>query len=99
MLKNAIEKKMKLVSFEGTHIVFAPTDDAEDNLAQKVQASLIKWTGTPWDVEIGSTTAAEPTLQEARDAAIRNHPLVKEALKVFPGAKITQVRPIGGKES
>ncbi|GGY46960.1 DNA polymerase III subunit gamma/tau [Parvularcula lutaonensis] len=97
-LKNAIERKMRLVSFEGQRIVFAPTDDAEDNLAGRIQAALIKWTGAAWDVEVGSATAAEPTLKEQRDAAIQNHPLVKEALKTFPGATIAEVRPIGGKE-
>ena len=100
MLKHDVERCLRLVSFEGTRIVVALTDDADAGLPARLQAALVAWTGAAWDVEIGSATGAEPTLREARDQAIREHPLVREALRAFPGATITEVRPMrGGKES
>lgn len=98
ILKHDIEQRMRLVSFDGTRIVIALTDDADPGIPARLQSALVGWTGAAWDVEIGSATAAEPTLKDARDAAIHNHPLVKEALRTFPGATITEIRPLGGKE-
>jgi DNA polymerase-3 subunit gamma/tau len=99
ILRNAIERKVRLVSLEGTRMVIALTDDAEDTLPGRIQAGLVNWTGQAWDVEVGSSTGAEPTLKEARDKAIAEHPLVREALATFPGATIAQIRPLGGKEN
>ncbi|MEM9839921.1 MAG: DNA polymerase III subunit gamma/tau [Pseudomonadota bacterium] len=99
MLKNAIERQVRLVSLEGTRMVIALTDGSDEGLPNRLQAALIGWTGAAWDVEVGSSTAVEPTLHDARQEAINNHPLVKEALKTFPGATIAEVRPLGGKEN
>ena len=98
ILKKAIEHRARLVSLEGTRLVIALADDADDGLPLQLQRALVSWTSQPWDVELGSSTASEPTLREARDEAIRNHPLVKEALRVFDGAEITEVRPLSRKE-
>lgn len=98
LLKKAIEHRVRLVSLEGTRLVIALADDVDDGLPLQLQRALVSWTGHPWDIELGSNTASEPTLRQARDEAIRNHPLVKEALRVFDGAEITEVRPLGRKE-
>ena len=99
ILRQEIERSVRLVSLEGTRLVIALNDSASSNLAGKIQTGLIQWTGQSWDVEVGSATAAEPTLKEARDKAINEHPLVREALKVFEGATITEVRRLGGEET
>nr|WP_269815612.1 hypothetical protein [Parvularcula mediterranea] len=98
LLRQEIDQKLRLVAFEGTKLTVAVEAGARAGLPGRLQKALIEWTGTTWDVEPGDPMAAEPTLKEAREKAIEEHPLVKEALKTFPGATISQIRPIGGKE-
>nr|WP_305888850.1 hypothetical protein [Parvularcula maris] len=98
ILREEIERFVRLISLKGTKLTAALAEGAQEGLLGKLQAALIGWTGEPWDVERGDPGAAEPTLKEARARAIEEHPLVKEALKVFPGATIAKVRPLGSKE-
>jgi DNA polymerase-3 subunit gamma/tau len=98
ILREQIERFVRPVSLKGTKLTAALAEGAPENLLGKLQAALIGWTGEPWDVERGDPGAAEPTLKEARARAIEEHPLVREALKVFPGATIAKVRPLGSKE-
>ncbi len=99
ILRQEIERFVRLITLEGTKLELALEDGAPSTLTARLQAALINWTGRSWDVEKGDPMKAEPTLKEARERAIAEHPLVREALKVFPGATIAEVRPIGGKET
>ncbi|MEO1657950.1 MAG: DNA polymerase III subunit gamma/tau [Pseudomonadota bacterium] len=94
ILSQQIERSVRLVALDGEKLTVALADDAPEDLPSRIQAGLINWTGGTWDVVLGDAEAAEPTLREARDRAIEEHPLVKEALKTFPGATIAQVRPL-----
>jgi len=94
VLSQQIEHAVHFIALEGETLTIAMGDAAPGDLAQKIQAGLIAWTGGAWDVVLGDVGSAQPTLREARTQAIENHPLVREALKTFPGATISQVRPI-----
>ncbi|MEM7739210.1 MAG: DNA polymerase III subunit gamma/tau [Pseudomonadota bacterium] len=94
VLSQHIEHSVHLINLKGETLAIALGDAAPADLAQKIQAGLIAWTGAAWDVVVGDATTAEPTLREARARAIEEHPLVREALKTFPGATISQVRPL-----
>ncbi|MXN66842.1 DNA polymerase III subunit gamma/tau [Stappia sp. GBMRC 2046] len=96
-LKVAIERNMRLVSFEPGRIEFQPTPDADADLAGNLGRKLTEWTGTRW-ICIVSRTQGRPTLHEEREANkrqlltdARSEPLVAELLAAFPGAEIVNV--------
>ncbi|NRG16559.1 DNA polymerase III subunit gamma/tau [Rhizobiales bacterium] len=96
-LKVAIERNMRLVSFEPGRIEFQPTPDADADLAGNLGRKLTEWTGTRW-ICIVSRTQGRPTLFEEREANkrqlltdARSEPLVAELLAAFPGAEIVNV--------
>jgi DNA polymerase-3 subunit gamma/tau len=87
-----------LVSYEPGKIEVNLDSGAPASLAGKVSEKLTEWTGTRWVIAI-STKPGMPTLgkqaQQAKDeekAAAAEHPVVKAALQVFPGATILEVR-------
>jgi DNA polymerase-3 subunit gamma/tau len=52
---------------------------------------LKEWTGAQWVVVVNAVGGAA-TLRDARYAEVMEHPLVKAALDIFPGAEITAIR-------
>ena len=98
ILKAKVEKFVRLVSFADGRIAaaFAPGANPKE-IISGLQDRLKRWTGRSWLIDT-QTAGGAPSVAEAREAqreatftAISQHPLVKAALEIFPGAKITDV--------
>ena len=89
--------RVHLVHFQPGHIAFRAEDDAPGDLANKVSRFLNEWTGGNWLVSLSDEAGAE-TLGDQRRAAAEikrgeaiGHPLVQEALAMFPGATVEAI--------
>ena len=94
-------KDVHLVHFEPGRIEIRLGKGAPPRLPNQLGEFLSNAAGTRWVVSVSDNEGA-PTLQaqaEARDAGRRQeaaeHPLVREVLDTFPGAKIRAVRDLG----
>ena len=94
-------KDVHLVRFEPGRIEIRLGKGAPTRLPNQLGEFLTKAAGTRWVVSV-SDNEGEPTLQaqaEARADGLRQeaaeHPLVREILDTFPGAKIRAVRDLG----
>jgi len=83
-----------LVRFEPGRLELRPSVRASPNLCNRVGELLTAWTGQRWIVSV-SNEAGEPTLRAQSDARAEaahqkalEHPIVKRALAVFPGAVV-----------
>ncbi len=106
-LKIAIERQLRLVSFQPGHIEVALAPNAPKTISGDLGKKLSEWTGHRWLVSIVPDGGA-PTLHEQATQIRKNefieaeqHPLVAAALKTFPGAKLVDVvkHKRGGKAS
>lgn len=98
LLMATIESYVHVVKFEQGHLAVRVKDGAPHNLVGQMSEKLSAWTGRPWIVSL-SREAGEPTLAEQRQGQkrqvedeVRANPVVAEALKIFPGAKIIDIR-------
>ncbi|MBL4806743.1 MAG: DNA polymerase III subunit gamma/tau [Rhodobacteraceae bacterium] len=95
-----VERYMRLVSYAPGRIEFQPTDDAPSQLASRLAARLLNWTGTRWGVSVvqsgGGQTIAEKNTEHVMGLheQAKEHGLVIAALKAFPGAEIADVKQI-----
>jgi len=87
-----------LVHYEPGRIEFQPGPTAPAQLANRLAARLVEWTGQRWLVSVSGDMGA-PTLRQKQDAAMAEarqqaeaHPLVKAVLGLWPQARITSVR-------
>ncbi|MBL9059519.1 MAG: DNA polymerase III subunit gamma/tau, partial [Mangrovicoccus sp.] len=94
-----IEDNLHLVSYAPGRITFRPADRAAPDLAQRLSARLIGWTGARWTISVTTAEAGAPTIAEARSAEAeakkaraRAHPAVAAILAKLPGAEIAAVR-------
>ncbi|MBO0733828.1 MAG: DNA polymerase III subunit gamma/tau [Methylocapsa sp.] len=99
-LKAALERDVGLVRFEPGRIEFCAAPGAAPWLAHRLTSRLQEWTGSRWEVVLGSSAAA-PSLKEQEEArareiltSVQSDPLVQSALSAFPGAEIVAVRPL-----
>ncbi|MGY6632286.1 MAG: DNA polymerase III subunit gamma/tau [Alkalilacustris sp.] len=95
-----VETGLRLVRYAPGRIEFTPTDTAAPEQAPRLAQRLRGWTGARWTVSVTSSGGA-PTLAEARAATIDraraealDNPLVQAVLAAFPGAEITEIRPL-----
>jgi DNA polymerase-3 subunit gamma/tau len=95
-----VEKGVRLVRYAPGRIEFEPAPDAPAELAQRLAHRLQTWTGARWVVSVVGSGGA-PTVAEAREAErlaafgdVQSLPLVRAALKVFPDAKVVEVRSL-----
>ncbi len=93
-----VETCVRLANYQPGRIEFAPTPEAERDLAQRLGQRLQHWTGNRWAVTVVNESSAQ-TIAEIRDAAeiaLRNealeHPLMQSVLASFPKARITAIR-------
>lgn len=93
-----VEADLRLVSYRPGRIEFQPSDNAPRDLAQRLGASLQRWTGNRWAVTLVNDGGAK-TIQEKRNAAenaikaeAMQHPLVQAVIAAFPKAKITEIK-------
>jgi DNA polymerase III subunit gamma/tau len=98
LLQQQISNFVHLVKFERGHLAVRVKEGAPQNLVGQMSERLSAWTGERWIVSL-SREQGEPTLSEARQSEeqsvlddVRSSPVVAEALKVFPGAKIIDIR-------
>ena len=101
-LYHHLMEDVRLVEFRPGHLEIRPEDNAPTDLANKLRAKLDDWTGETWAVVINDQAMGEPPLaaqQRQAEADIladtQADPLVQAVLDTFPGAKITDVRPLG----
>ena len=97
-----LEDKVRLVRFDPPNIELNLLPDAPATLVGDLASKLGKWTGSRW-VVIVSREVGQPPLGEvkrqhaaAEREAVGKDPLVQRLLREFPGAEITQVRPLPG---
>ncbi len=90
-----------LVHFEPGRLEFRPSERAPANLANRIAACLLDWTGRRWLVSLSNETGdatirqKEAAIVAERKRQAAEHPLVQAVLKTFPGASIEEVRDIG----
>ncbi|MBV8963694.1 MAG: DNA polymerase III subunit gamma/tau, partial [Hyphomicrobiales bacterium] len=97
-LAYALERDVRLVTFERGRIEFEPSSAAKDDLAKSVARRLFEWTGERWLVAVSPSPGAR-SVGEMRDSerkstleAAKGEPLVQAILERFPGAEIVTVR-------
>ena len=98
ILKGRVERYVRLVSFsEGSMAVAFESEAPVREIVSGLQDRLKQWTGRFWPIEVRDGGGA-PTVMRARDDArehmfnaVAQHPLVKAALEIFPGARIVEV--------
>jgi DNA polymerase-3 subunit gamma/tau len=101
-LYHHLMEDVRLVDFRPGHLEIRPEDNAPTDLANRLRAKLEEWTGDSWAVVVNAQAAGEPPLaaqQRQAEADLltdtKGDPLVKAVLDTFPGAQITDVRPLG----
>lgn len=102
ILHTHLQTDVHLVRFDIGLIDFRPSPRAPRDLAARIGAKLLDWTGRRWIISVSSDQGAA-TLREqetARFAAAKEeaarHPLVTAVLQAFPGAQIDEVRDLTG---
>ena len=91
---------VSLVAFKPGAIDFNPINKIPATLPSRMKTLLEEWTGKTWTITISnidgetSIRAQEEEKNRAAENAARNHPLVKKALDVFPGAEIIKINPL-----
>jgi DNA polymerase-3 subunit gamma/tau len=100
VLKIAFEENVRPISFERGAIEIALKPDAPRGLANDIKRVLNNSTGENWVVAV-SDQQGDETLFEKKQRehlieleAVKQHPLVRAALKQFPDARITDIRAI-----
>jgi DNA polymerase-3 subunit gamma/tau len=97
-LKTALERDVRVVSFEVGRIEIALLERAERDLPNRLFRALKDWTGQNWGVTLAKNIAPEalaPTLHEEGEAAkaeeargLAAHPAIRAVMEAFPGAEI-----------
>jgi DNA polymerase-3 subunit gamma/tau len=89
-----LTRHVHLVRFEAGRLELRPTERAPAHLCNRIGELVSAWTGQRWIVSV-SNEAGEPTLRaqsDARQASAQakalEHPIVKRALALFPGASV-----------
>ncbi|MFI4996732.1 MAG: DNA polymerase III subunit gamma/tau, partial [Hyphomicrobiales bacterium] len=97
-LTYALERDVRLVSFERGRIEFEPSPGASDDLAKTMARRLLEWTGERWLIAVSPASGAQ-SIGERRDLdkkgaleEARASPLVRAILERFPGAEIVDIR-------
>ncbi len=91
-LRTELESYVHLVSFAEGRIEMRLEDRAPTDLSGRLALRLKEWTGAQWLVTVNASAEGEPTLRDARTAEVMDHPLVKKAFDLFPGAEIMSIR-------
>ena len=97
LLEAHLTGNVHLVRFQPGRIELRPAARAPADLVGKLSQRLHEWTGVRWVVTV-SREQGEPTIEEQRRAAeqrrhdeVNEHPLVRAALRAFPGATVTSI--------
>ena len=97
-MKAALERDVRLVSFEDGKIELALESSVSKTLIGDLSRKLSDWTGRRWMVVV-SAEPGQPSIKTQNDArraefltGVRADPLVQAVLARFPGAEIVAVR-------
>ncbi len=99
-LKAYLVNNLHLVRFQAGRIEFRPDERAPGDLANRLSRFLNDNTARRWVVTVSREPGADTLSQQkqATEAALRadaaSHPLVKAVMETFPGATISEVRPV-----
>ena len=98
-LRSDMMRFIRPVSFKPGRIVFEPAEHAPADLAQRIAKRLQDWTGVTWAVMATHDSRGGETIRERQKREEREHaqqvardPVVQQALRIFPGAEIVEVR-------
>ncbi len=91
-LRTELESYVHIVRFEEGHIEMRLGAGAPDTLPGRLTRRLKEWTGRQWVVSVTEQENGAASVRDARMTEVMNDPLVKKALEVFPGAKVTSVK-------
>jgi len=97
-LKLDVERFVRPISFRPGAIEYEPAPGAPSNLAQRLVARLMEWTGERWLIAAQGGGGAESLWErQKREAAadravIEQDPFVRAVMEAFPGAEILGVR-------
>ncbi|MEO1151043.1 MAG: DNA polymerase III subunit gamma/tau [Pseudomonadota bacterium] len=92
-----IEAHLRVIRFAPPVIEVSLAHKAPDDLLPRVMRALKGWTGESWTLVAPADNAeggdaADETLRHQRRDDVANHPMVKKALALFPGATIDKIR-------
>ncbi len=91
-LRTELESYVHIVRFEEGHMEMRLGAGAPDTLPGRLTRRLKEWTGRQWVVSVTEQENGAASVRDARMAEVMADPLVKKALDMFPGAKVTSVR-------
>ena len=100
LLAALIRERVRPVVLEPGRLEFAPNGRIEPNVTQEIAQCLTQWTGLRWgvafsDAEGGQTLAEIDAEKKATAiASVSTHPLVAATLEAFPGASVSEIRPV-----
>lgn len=98
VLKDALERDVRLVRFEEGKIEFALNTNGRQSLANDLSRALSDWTGKRWMVAMSSDKGEDTIYEKAQRARqilkddATQHPIVQSVLQQFPGSHIVEVR-------
>ena len=98
-LATQIQEHVRPVSIAPGRLEMALSGPVPPGFQGELSRGLLAWTGTPWQVHVAKGDFTAPTLKEARRAAVEAHPFFQEAMATFPGATLTDIRPLNPGES
>lgn len=97
MLQSSLINDVHLVSFAPGHLSIRLRDGASQSIVGALSSKLSHWTGERWMVST-SREQGQPTIGETRRAgkdseraAVMQHPVVAEVLRLFPEARIASI--------
>ena len=104
-LKLQVEEYAELVNFAPGRIELHMLEGADDGFVSDLSNKLTRWTGQRWMVALShergqQTIGQQRRAQEQKELEqIKSHPTVEAAMKAFPGAQITDIKPLDEDES
>ena len=100
LLASQVYQFVHLVKLQEGHLEINLEPQAAPKFSQDLRSALIKATGRQWMISIATTPGA-PTLAQQAQAAkmaeydeVLNMPVIQDILKVFPDAKLTDIKKI-----
>ena len=99
ILSGQVETYIRPINLQMTRLIVDVKDGAPKDLVRRIGDFLVEKTGYEWTVLRSDEQANIETIKETRERTrterieeAAQHPLVKEALGLFPGAEIINVR-------
>ena len=96
-LKYEIERFVRPAEIDFGHFRYTAAPNAPNNLSQRIKDWLEDVTGVEWEVLQSNDGAAESVKERRSRKAVEKlrsaeaHPVIAEALRVFPGARVLRV--------